>query len=84
MAIGDSPERLTFMFNFMLNFIWNISDPRCLISGSGGAFAVAAARALIDVEGMDAAAIAAKSMKIASDMWVQRDIMLDLMMFCLV
>lgn len=38
--------------------------------GSGGNFAVAAARALIDVEGMDALAIAQKSMKIASDMCV--------------
>lgn len=44
--------------------------PLCHQPGSGGAFATAAARALIDVEGMDSATIAAKSMKIASDMCV--------------
>eukprot|EP00195_Chlamydomonas_chlamydogama_P008926 CAMPEP_0202901474 /NCGR_PEP_ID=MMETSP1392-20130828/14273_1 /ASSEMBLY_ACC=CAM_ASM_000868 /TAXON_ID=225041 /ORGANISM="Chlamydomonas chlamydogama, Strain SAG 11-48b" /LENGTH=256 /DNA_ID=CAMNT_0049588035 /DNA_START=50 /DNA_END=820 /DNA_ORIENTATION=- len=38
--------------------------------GSGGNFAVAAARALIDIPGMDAATIANKAMKIASDMCV--------------
>lgn len=35
--------------------------------GSGGSFAVAAARALIDIEGLDAMAIAQKSMNIAAD-----------------
>ena len=35
--------------------------------GSGGPFATAAARALIDVPGMDAKAIALKSMRIAAD-----------------
>ena len=39
-------------------------------SGSGGHFAAAAARALIDIPGMDAHTIAAKSMRIASDMCV--------------
>ncbi len=38
--------------------------------GSGGAFAVAAARALIDVPEMDAEKIGRKAMKIASDMCV--------------
>lgn len=35
--------------------------------GSGGTYAKAAARALIDIDGLDAEAIAAKSMKIATD-----------------
>ena len=38
--------------------------------GSGGAFATAAARALLDVDGMDAEAIGRKAMDIASDMCV--------------
>jgi ATP-dependent HslUV protease, peptidase subunit HslV len=38
--------------------------------GSGGQFATAAARALIDVDGMDAEAIGRKAMNIAADMCV--------------
>ncbi len=38
--------------------------------GSGGNYALAAARALIDMEGLDAEAIARKSMKIAADICV--------------
>ncbi|HJQ60059.1 MAG TPA: ATP-dependent protease subunit HslV [Vineibacter sp.] len=38
--------------------------------GSGGNFALAAARALIDVDGLDAEAIARKAMKIAADICV--------------
>lgn len=38
--------------------------------GSGGAFALAAARALIDREDMDAEAIARKAMKIAADICI--------------
>ncbi|KAJ1630293.1 heat shock protein HslV [Pavlovales sp. CCMP2436] len=38
--------------------------------GSGGNFALAAARALIDVQGMDAEAIARKSMSIAADLCI--------------
>jgi ATP-dependent HslUV protease, peptidase subunit HslV len=38
--------------------------------GSGGAFALAAARALIDVDGMSAEAIARKAMAIAADLCV--------------
>ena len=38
--------------------------------GSGGSYALAAARALIDVDGMDAEAIARKAMKIAGDICV--------------
>ena len=38
--------------------------------GSGGPYALAAARALIDQEGLDAEAIARKAMKIAADICV--------------
>lgn len=38
--------------------------------GSGGTFALSAARALVDVDGMDAEAIARKSMGIAADICV--------------
>jgi ATP-dependent HslUV protease subunit HslV len=38
--------------------------------GSGGSFALAAARALVDIEGMDAEAIARKALKIAADICV--------------
>jgi ATP-dependent HslUV protease subunit HslV len=38
--------------------------------GSGGNFALAAARALFDVEGLDAEAIARKAMKVAADICV--------------
>ena len=38
--------------------------------GSGGSFALSAARALIDVDGLDAEAIARKAMKIAGDICI--------------
>jgi len=38
--------------------------------GSGGSFALAAARALVDVEGLDAEAIARKAMQIAADICI--------------
>ncbi|MBM3597147.1 MAG: ATP-dependent protease subunit HslV [Alphaproteobacteria bacterium] len=38
--------------------------------GSGGSFALAAARALIEIDGMDAHAIAEKAMKIAADICI--------------
>jgi ATP-dependent HslUV protease subunit HslV len=38
--------------------------------GSGGPFALAAARALVDIDGMDAEAIARKAMAIAADLCV--------------
>jgi ATP-dependent HslUV protease, peptidase subunit HslV len=38
--------------------------------GSGGSYALAAARALADIEGLDAEAIARKAMKIAADICV--------------
>ncbi|MGH6931012.1 MAG: ATP-dependent protease subunit HslV [Dongiaceae bacterium] len=47
--------------------------------GSGGSFALAAARALIDHDGMDAEAIARKSMGIAADIciYTNRNIVLE-------
>ena len=45
-------------------------DVSLLLSGSGGNYALAAARALIDVEGLDAEAIARKAMDIAADICV--------------
>jgi len=50
----------------------DVIDPEegvCAI-GSGGNYALAAARALYDIEGMDAEAIARKAMKIAGDLCV--------------
>jgi ATP-dependent HslUV protease subunit HslV len=38
--------------------------------GSGGAYALAAARALIDVEGLDAETVARRAMKIAAEICV--------------
>ena len=38
--------------------------------GSGGSFALSAARALIDIDGMDAEAIVRKAMKIAGDICI--------------
>jgi len=38
--------------------------------GSGGPYALAAARALVEVEGMDAEAVARKAMKIAADICI--------------
>lgn len=38
--------------------------------GSGGAYALSAARALIDIDGLDAEAIARKAMKIAGDICI--------------
>ena len=38
--------------------------------GSGGSYALSAARALVDVDGMDAEAIARKAMKIAADICI--------------
>src|SRR5512147_2413186 len=41
-----------------------------ILIGSGGSFALAAARALIDIDGMSAEAIAKKAMKIAADICI--------------
>ena len=45
-------------------------DVSLLLSGSGGNYALAAARALVDVDGLDAEAIARKAMDIAADICV--------------
>ena len=45
-------------------------EDRIASIGSGGNFALSAARALYDIEGMDAEEIATKSMKIAADICV--------------
>ena len=47
--------------------------------GSGGPFALAAARALIDIDGMDAKTIAGKAMEIAADICIysNRNIILE-------
>ena len=47
--------------------------------GSGGNFALSAAKALVDVDGMDAEAIARKAMSIAADICVytNRNIVLE-------
>src|SRR3546814_6863096 len=41
--------------------------------GSGGSFALAAARALVEVDGLDAEAIARKAMKIAGDICIRSE-----------
>lgn len=46
------------------------TDDGVIAIGSGGAYAQAAARALIDVDGMDAEAIAFKAMNIAAEVCV--------------
>jgi ATP-dependent HslUV protease subunit HslV len=45
-------------------------DDGLLAIGSGGNFAMAAARALVDIEGVDAETIAQKAMKIAGDICI--------------
>ena len=47
--------------------------------GSGGAYALSAARALIDIDSMDAEAIARKAMGIAADIciYTNRDLTLE-------
>ena len=57
---------------FVVSGTGDVIDPEegvCAI-GSGGNYALAAARALYDIEGMDAEAIARKAMKIAADLCV--------------
>ncbi|GAX74406.1 hypothetical protein CEUSTIGMA_g1854.t1 [Chlamydomonas eustigma] len=66
LLVADSTTTLTVSGN------GDVLEPHdgVMAIGSGGAFAVAAARALIDVPDMDAEKIASKAMKIASDMCV--------------
>ena len=66
MAVADSEVSL------ILTGTGDVLEPeRGIIGiGSGGVYALAAARALIDVEGLDAEAIARKAMDIAADICV--------------
>ncbi|MGD1878828.1 MAG: ATP-dependent protease subunit HslV [Kiloniellaceae bacterium] len=66
MAVADSTTSL------VLTGTGDVLEPEdgLIGIGSGGAFALSAARALIDVDAMDAEAIARKAMKIAGDICI--------------
>jgi ATP-dependent HslUV protease subunit HslV len=66
MAVADKQS------SFVLTGSGDVLEPEdgLIGIGSGGSFALAAARALIDVEGLDAEAIAKKAMKIAADICI--------------
>jgi len=66
MAVADSSVSLTLTGN------GDVLEPEdgLIGIGSGGAYALAAARALIDIDGMDAEAIARRAMKIAAGICV--------------
>src|SRR6266478_1953729 len=66
MAVADKDVSL------LLSGSGDVLEPEggIIAIGSGGNYALAAARALIDVEGMDAEAIARKAMDIAADICV--------------
>ena len=66
MAVADKDVSL------LLSGTGDVLEPEggIIAIGSGGNYALSAARALIDVDGMDAEAIARKSMKIAADICV--------------
>jgi ATP-dependent HslUV protease subunit HslV len=66
LAVGDKDVSLLLTGN------GDVLEPQdgIIAIGSGGNYALSAARALIDVEGLDAEAIARKSMKIAADICV--------------
>jgi ATP-dependent HslUV protease subunit HslV len=66
MAVADAETSL------VLTGTGDVLEPeRGIIGiGSGGVYALAAARALIDIEGLDAEDIARRSMQIASDICV--------------
>jgi len=66
MAVADKQS------SFVLTGSGDVLEPEdgLIGIGSGGSFALAAARALIDVDGMSAEAIAKKAMKIAADICV--------------
>ena len=66
MAVADKEVSL------LLSGTGDVLEPEggIIAIGSGGNYALSAARALIDVEGMDAEAIARKAMKIAADICV--------------
>jgi ATP-dependent HslUV protease subunit HslV len=66
MAVADKQS------SFVLTGSGDVLEPEdgLIGIGSGGSFALAAARALIDIDGMSAEAIAKKSMKIAADICI--------------
>ena len=66
MAVADKDVSL------LLSGTGDVLEPEggIIAIGSGGNYALSAARALIDIEGMDAEAIARKAMKIAGDICV--------------
>jgi len=66
MAVSDKDVSL------LLSGTVDVLEPEggIIAIGSGGNYALSAARALIDVEGMDAEAIARKAMTIAADICV--------------
>jgi ATP-dependent HslUV protease subunit HslV len=66
MAVADSEVSLVVSGN------GDVLEPEdgLIGIGSGGSYALSAARALIDIDGMDAQAIAEKAMKIAADICV--------------
>ncbi|TAJ36929.1 MAG: ATP-dependent protease subunit HslV [Reyranella sp.] len=66
MAVADKDVSL------LLSGSGDVLEPEdgLLAIGSGGNYALSAARALIDIEGLDAEAVARKSMKIAAEICV--------------
>jgi ATP-dependent HslUV protease subunit HslV len=66
MAVADKQS------SFVLTGSGDVLEPEdgLIGIGSGGTFALAAARALVDVDGLDAEAIAKKAMKIAADICI--------------
>ncbi len=66
MAVADKDVSL------LLSGSGDVLEPEdgLLAIGSGGNYALSAARALVDVEGLDAEAVARKAMKIAADICV--------------
>jgi ATP-dependent HslUV protease subunit HslV len=66
MAVADKDVSL------LLSGTGDVLEPEggIIAIGSGGNYALSAARALIDVDGMDAEAIARKAMGIAADICV--------------
>ncbi|WP_455373909.1 ATP-dependent protease subunit HslV [Limibacillus halophilus] len=66
MAVADSKHSL------VLTGTGDVLEPEdgLIGIGSGGSFALSAARALIDIDGLEAEAIARKAMKIAADICI--------------
>jgi len=64
MAVADAEVSL------VLTGTGDVLEPEQGIIGSGGVYALAAARALIDIDGLEAEAIARKAMAIAADICV--------------